>query len=68
MPERSSAIAGKTRQLQTSALVNKPLHSTQGVMEMFVEHMTAILAGCALAGMGWLMLQWRPAARLDTDD
>ena len=35
---------------------------------MFVEYMTAILAGCALAGMGWLMPQWRPAARLDTDD
>jgi hypothetical protein len=32
---------------------------------MFVEYMTAFLAGCAFAGMGWLLLQWRP---LSADD
>jgi hypothetical protein len=26
---------------------------------MFVEYMTAILAGCTFAGMGWLLLEWK---------
>jgi hypothetical protein len=32
---------------------------------MFVQYMTAILAGIGFAAMGWLLLQWRP---LSADD
>jgi hypothetical protein len=29
---------------------------------VFEEYMTAILAGSFFAGMGWLLMFWRPAA------
>jgi hypothetical protein len=35
---------------------------------MFEEYLAAILAGIGFARMGWLLLEWRPAARLGADD
>jgi len=35
---------------------------------MFEEYLAGILAGCLVAGMAWLMLQWRPGARESADD
>jgi hypothetical protein len=56
MASETGAIQRKARNVPTNELAAIALHSTQGVIEMFVEYMTAILAGTAVAGFGWCVL------------